>query len=316
MKSRSSRLLSIVAAFALAGSASGQSYPEKPVTIVVAFAAGGSMDVIARVLAPQMEKAWKQPVVVENRAGAGGAIAMSALARSTPDGHMLVMGGSFTNELFVKDTGFDRRDITPVSVIGQSPFLLLGSKTLGSGSLRDFIAYAKANPRKVNVAVIPATTLLSQSQEMLDALGIEAGLIGYKGIAPIQTALAAGEVQATLTGSGVAQVKGGQALGLAVGGDRRLSELPDVPTFKELGFDFNPRGNFALFARAGTPPVVLAQIAALSAEAVKTPEFQSRVAGPFGVTPVGSTPQWAMRELQSEYDRTKRALDKAGAKPQ
>jgi tripartite-type tricarboxylate transporter receptor subunit TctC len=313
---KSIRLCSAALICAAASLAQAQSFPTRPITILVAFAAGGSMDVIARTLAPQMEKTWRQPVVIENRAGAGGGIAMSALAKSAPDGQTLVMGGSFTNELFVKDPGFERRDIVPVSVIGQSFFVLLGSKPLGIGNLRDFVAYAKANPRKVNIAVIPASTLLSQSQEMLDALGIEAALVSYKGIAPIQTALLAGEVQATLTGSGVSQVKSGQAFGLAVGGERRFPDLPDVPTFKEQGFDFHPRGNFVLFARAGTPPAVLAQIAAVSAETVKTAEFQSRVAGPFGVTPVGSSPDAAARELQSEYDRTKRALDKAGVKPQ
>ena len=293
-----------------------QSWPTKPITLVYGTAAGGPLDLISRVIAADFEKRLGQNVIVESRPGGGSLIATGYVARAAGDGHTLLTGGSPAVALFVKDLPFDPfKDIVPVSIVGLQYYVLLASRASGLKTLKDFVAYAKANPGKTTIGIVPAGRHETETHAMLEALGITANLIGYKGLAPVYTALISGEVNATL-GQTPPQVKTGEIVGLAVGGERRNVEHPQIPTFNEAGARYDPQVQFTMFAPGTTPRELLNRISAEMAVAAKSPEFFNRITKTLTIEGFGSTPEFAVKVLRDDYEKNKRIADRVGIKPQ
>jgi tripartite-type tricarboxylate transporter receptor subunit TctC len=304
-------------ALLLATVAEAQTWPSRPITIYVGNSAGGSLDTVARILAPLMQKKWGQPVIVEPRSGGGGGIAAAALAHSQPDGYTLAVGPPGPIEfLFVKDPGFSMEDITPVSIVAQTFYTLVVSQKSGIKSLEQLIAKAKADPGGLKMGVVALGPHDTQVQDMLRVLGIQANLIGYKGFEPdITGALIRGELEASTTAN-IAKVLNGQIDPIAFAGPHRSPDMPQVPTFRELGIAYEAAAYYILWGRSGTPNEILEQIASVCAELVKTAEFETRIAKPFSVPGVGSTHAFAVEAVRKDYETTKRAAELAGIKPQ
>lgn len=298
-----------------AGLAQAQTFPSKPVTILVGTGAGGNPDTIARVFKAQVDRKWKQTVIVDNRTGGGGAIALRALVNAAPDGHTLMSGASATHGLFFKDPGFRFEDLTPATVVGSSLYGLLVSKSLNVKTLGEFVAYAKANTGKLNFGAIPSTSHEVEISNIQRLLGIQGTAIPYKGMAEVYTALIAGELHATVH-SNSPQVKSGQVVPLAFGGQSRSPDAAGIPIFKELGYDYHPGVSFIFYARAGSPADNLNRVAAEVAEMVKGAEFQDRVARPLGITGLGLTHEASIKSVNDDYERVRAGVLRLGIKPQ
>lgn len=216
-------------------------FPSKPVRLIVGFAPGGSNDIIARLLAPKLEAELKQSVVVENRPGAGGNIAADAVVKAAPDGHMVFMctTGTLSIQPFLPvRMPFDVKDITPVTQIGNTPYLMLVSKQLPVSNVGEFLQYAKANPGKVNFASSGNGTTAHLAGEMLRAqAGIDIVHVPYKGAGQAMVDLTSGLVSLMFDQavSSASYISAGTLKALAVASDRRLPGLPELPTTEESG---------------------------------------------------------------------------------
>ena len=297
------------------GSAQAQTYPAKPITILVGLAAGGTVDTVGRVYASQIEKKWKQAAIVENRPGAGGLLAFRGLVRAPADGYTVVMGASPTQVLWVKDPGYAYEDLLVASVVGVSRYGLMASKSLNVTNLAEFIKYAKANPSRMNFGVIPASAHEMEVRSALSIFGIEGTIIPYKGTPEIYTALLSGVLSATIH-SGSPQVQSGQVLALAMAGDKRPPEMPNVPTFRELGFNYNPGANFVLYVRTGTARSIVEKLAEESAIMAKSEEFLARITKPYSIIGLGLPHDASVKYMSDEYIRMKNVVDLFGIKPQ
>jgi tripartite-type tricarboxylate transporter receptor subunit TctC len=304
-------------AFVLTDPASAQNWPSKPITLFVGTSAGGSLDLVSRVLAGHLEPLYKQPVVVENRVGAGGLLAGAAVVRAPADGHAFGIGMSPVTSLFVKDVPYAANDLVPAAMVGLTPYSIMVSSATGFKTLADFVAYAKAHPGKIDFGTVASTQHETEIVAMVRVLGIDANRIGYKGIAPIYQALMTGEeVQATISAFVPTQVKAGKITMLAIGGERRSADYPDVPTFRELGYDYNPRAYYTYFARTGTPRDILQRFSADVLEVVKSPDFNERVLKPFSVTPWLEGLDEGARVVDEDFRRQRDSAQRAGIKPQ
>ena len=276
--------------------AAGQGYPAKPVRIVVPLAAGGGVDSVARAFAQKYSEAWRLPVIVENRPGAGNIIGADYVAKSAPDGYTLLASSSSlaSNAVLFRKLPFDAvRDFAPVTqFIATQLFLALNPK-VPANNVRELIAYAKAQPGKLNYG---STGIGSGAHLISEMLKIDTGIdvvhLPYKGDAPLMPALLNGEIQfGFLTASAVLpHVKTGRLRALAVTGRTRVSTAPDLPTMMEAGVpNFEFESWIGLFAPAGTPGDILGAISAETARALKQPDMIARLPG-WGGDAVGSTP--------------------------
>jgi tripartite-type tricarboxylate transporter receptor subunit TctC len=315
---RSKMLVALGACLALfAGLAAAQNWPSKQITLVVATTPGGSLDLVARVLATHLERKYKQTVIVENRVGAGGILAGTALMQAPADGHMFATSLSPVTTLFVKEMPYRASDLVPAALVGMTPYNLMVSSASKFKTLAEFVAYAKANPGKIDFGTVASSSHETEIVDLIRVLGIDANRIGYKGIAPIYTGMSTGtEVQATISAFVPPMVKAGQIVILATGGDRRMADYPDVPTFRELGYEHYPRAFYTFYARAGTSREVLERFYADTQEAIKTPDFNDRVLKPFSVAPFQGSYADAVKVLQQDFDRQRNAAQRAGLKPQ
>lgn len=308
-------LLGLTASSLLSGQTlAQQNWPTKQITILVGTAPGGTYDTIGRLIASHYEKKWGQPAVVENRSG--NILATSLVARAAPDGYTLVMGASNNAHLFVKELNFDpTKDLTPISVLGIQNYLLLASRGAKVKNIADFVAQAKASPGKFNFGVVTGGPHDIETNDMQSALGIKVTHVGYKGIAPIYVALMANEIDGAL-GTTTPQMKTGEIIALAIAGEKRHQEYPDVPTFRESGIKYEPQANYPLWGRAGTPADVIAKLGAEAAVVAKSPEFATRVTKVFSIDGVGLSPEASAKYLNDDVARQKRVADRVGIKPQ
>lgn len=307
----------VAAAFAgLSGAASAQSWPGKTMTIYVATAPGGPLDLIARLIGSHIERKYKTSVVVENRTGAGGVVAGTALVRAPADGYSFGTGMNISTDVFIKDMPYKTSEIQPVVLVGQSAYALIVSPNTNSKTLAEFLAFAKANPGKVQFGAVPSSSHETESHEAMASLGIQGSVIGYKGIAPIYTALASGNEVHAVLGSGSPMVKAGKIFAIAIGGERRSPDLPDTPTFKELGVAYNPVANYAFFTRAGTPKDLLDRFAAEGAEVAKSAEFAEKITKSFNIYAMGLNVEQTTKVITEEDQKVRRAAQRAGIRPQ
>ncbi len=307
------------ALIAASGAAAAQTYPNKPVRFVVAFAPGGPADIVGRLVAQKVGEQWGQQVIVENRGGAGGAIAAQAVARAPADGYTVLVT---TSSLAVTpalnpNAGYDvEKDFIPVTLIASSPNLFVASPQSGIRTLRDAIEKGKSG--KLNYGTAGAGTTPHLSAEYLfKVLGkVDVQHVPYKGAGPAMQAVVAGETElaSVAISAGVAHVKGGRAVGLAVTSNKRVPALPDVPTVAESGFaGFEDYTWVGLFFPAGTPQDIVARLNAEAQTALKSAELRDKLAG-VGFEPVGDGPREFAPYLRTEVVKWAKVVKETGAK--
>ena len=316
------RALALLLAFA-AGAASAQNYPAKPIRLVVPFAPGGSSSIVARSVAAEMEKGLGQPIVIENKGGGGGNIAMNEVAHADPDGYTLIIGhvGSLAMTPFIeKDLGYDvMKDFAPVSLLAKVPNIFVVHSSVPAKDLREFVALAKKEPGKLYYGSAGNGSAGHLAMEYLKLVaGVELQHVPYKGTGPNLIDLVAGRTQATSAGTPplMPHVKSGKLRVIAVGTPRRLPSLPDVGTVAEQGYPgFETSQWYGLNAPAKTPPAIVKRLADEAAKAAKSEPVRKRFAAE-DTEAVGSTPQEYGAFIAKEQARWKEVIEKAHVKPE
>ena len=293
--------------------------PTKPIRIVVPFAPGGQPDVVARALAEPLSKALGQPVIVENRPGAGGNIAAEAVAKSAPDGHTLLMGTNgplAVSPALYRNLPYDPlKDLAPVTLVGTSPNLIAVNPALGVTTLKGLVDKAKAEPGKLNFSSVGKGSISQLSMELLNSIaGIETVHIPYNGGAPAVTALIAGDVQMlSLNPTAlIPQVAAGKARVVAQTSAKRSALIPDVPTVAESGYPgFEADVWMAVMAPAKTPPEAIARLNAELVKIVRDPQLGETLWKRQWIDPVGSSPDAVTAVIRRESDKWARTVKAA-----
>lgn len=259
-----------------------QTFPNGRVTIVVAFPPGGPIDAVARLIAPRLEEKWKQPVIIDNRAGAGGVIGTEYTARSKPDGHTITLNGNaiVTYQLFVKGLAFDpARDLKPIAVLTDAPYLVAVPSAVPARNWAELVALARQRPGALNYGELPGTQQQLQLAVVFEKAGIRVTPIPYQGAAPLAAALLKNEIQIGFASRQAiaGQIDAGKLVAIATTGPRRYAAYPQLPTLRESGIDYDISFWFALFGPSGIPEAVAAKIASDSAEAIRHASVEPRV---------------------------------------
>ncbi len=317
------RMAKLIAATALvlqAGAVMAQSYPSRPITIVLGFPPGGAIDIIARQIAPKMSADLGQPVVVENKPGAGGVIGMQSVARAEPDGYTVFMGtmGNFSiTPVLNKDLPYNvQKDFSPITQVASSGFVLYVNTQLPVKNVAELIAYAKANPDKMNFSSSGNGGLPHMAAEMFNsAAGVKMTHVPYKGSAPSIQDLMAGQVQLTFeaVAIGLPHVQAGKLRALATTGSQRLSVLPDVPIVAETIQGFSVTNWFGMAAPANTPADRINRLQKAVADALKQSDVKQKLAQ-LGVDPVADSPTQFGAFIQSETNRWAKVIQDANIK--
>jgi tripartite-type tricarboxylate transporter receptor subunit TctC len=305
---------------ALESAFAASAYPERAIRLVVGFPAGGSSDAIARVVQPSVERQLGQTLVIENRPGAGGAIAIGMVAKAPADGYLLGLGGAagLGISLGVQESvTYDaRKDLAPVTGLASVPFILAASNSLGKRSLRDIIAMAK-EPNKLAIGHGGNGTLMHLTAEMFNQMAdTRIELIPYRGMAPVVTDLIGGHMPLGIMDppSALTAIEGGLITPIAVTSAHRFRSLRDTPTFAEQGLaGFEATGWFGIVAPAGTPPDVIAKINAAFVTALKDPATAEQIRA-LGSDPMPMTPDEFSRFIESEAKKWETIAARAGKK--
>ena len=310
------------AAVLLAGVASAQDYPSKAIRIIVPFTPGSATDVMGRIVSERLNAAWGQPVIVDNKPGAGGSIGIRETAQAEPDGYtmVLVSSGHAVNHVLYKDLGYDTlRDFSAVAMLGSLPSVLIVPPSLGVNSVRELVAMLKANPGKYNYGTAGVGSGAHVGIEKFNvAAGVKAVHVPLKGTPPILTETMAGRVQYAFVPavSGMGPVKDGKVKPLAVSTGKRVTALPDVPTLGEAGY---PAGEstfwLALLAPAKTPRAIVDKVNAELQRALQAPDLRERLAK-LGTEPMAMSPAESDAFIAREYKELGKIMLDAGAKPQ
>ena len=297
-----------VLALALAMPAAAQ-WPAKPVKIVVAFTPGGVHDTVTRILSVPLGEALGQPIVIENRAGAGGNIAAESVAKAAPDGYTFLVASEAmaSNPALYTKLAYDpARDLAPVAKLADYPVALITYPGLPASNVAEFVALAKAKPGSISYgsAGVGAAGHLA-AEQFSQLAGIEMVHVPYKGGAPALADLVAGRIQAMFLSVQLSapQVKSGRLKALAIAGRTRAAQLPNVPTIAEQGYpQFEAQLFSGLFAPAGTPAEIVQRMNAEVVKALQAPQMQAKLAQ-VGAVPAPSTPEEFARILRSEGER-------------
>jgi tripartite-type tricarboxylate transporter receptor subunit TctC len=299
------KALAASAALFLALPVAAQDWPQKPVRIVVPFAAGGNTDTIARIVAERLAAVFGQQFVVENRVGAGGAIAAEFVAKAPPDGYTLFVAAVSQIAIvpYIQKVQYDPvKDFAPISNIGTNPFVLGIHVSLPVKNLAEFVDYARANPGRLNFASGGNGSIGHLSGALFAArAGLEMTHVPYRGGAPAVADLVAGQVHMYFGNASelIQHSRGGKIRLLGVSSERRAPQLPDVPAIAETYPGFRTLTWNALFAPAGTPKPVIERIAAEVQKAVRDPAIAERLVK-IGVDPLGSTPAELAATVQAD----------------
>jgi tripartite-type tricarboxylate transporter receptor subunit TctC len=294
--------------------------PTRPVKIVVPFAPGGQPDVVARSLAEPLSRALGQPVIVENRPGAGGNIAAEAVAKAPPDGHTLLMGTNgplAVSPALYRDLAYNPlTDLAAITLVGTSPNLVAVNPSLGVTTLRELVEKARAEPGKLNFSSVGKGSISQLSMELLNSVaGIKTVHIPYNGGAPAVTALIAGDVQIlSLNPTAlIPQVDAGRIRVVAQTTTKRSALIPDVPTIAESGYPGFEAGVWmAVMAPAKTPPEIIRRLNAELVKIIRDPALKQSLWDRQWIDPVGSTPEEAARVIRAESARWAATVKAAG----
>jgi tripartite-type tricarboxylate transporter receptor subunit TctC len=310
-----------VLACSLALHAYPQSYPSKPIRIVVGFPAGGPTDIVTRTMVPKMSEALGQTVIVDNRGGAGGVIATEQVSKAPPDGYTLLMGtigGIAVAMSLVPNRGYDTlRDFAPVTQAVAVTNILVVHPTVPAKTVKELLTIARSQPGRLNYASSGNGTVTHLAGELFKLMGkADITHVPFKGGAPALIALVSGEVDLSYENSLVVtpQVKAGKVRAIAVTGTKRSQLLPELPTISEAGLPgYNASGWYGLFVPAATPKAVIAR---LNQEAVKTLRMPDvvRTLSSQGAEPVASSPQEFGAFVKSEIEKWAKVVKAAGMK--
>jgi tripartite-type tricarboxylate transporter receptor subunit TctC len=290
----------------LAPGAVAQPYPTRPVTLVIPFPPGGGNDALGRMVADKMSKSIGQQVVVDNRGGAGGTIATRAVARASPDGHTILL--AYTGTLAINPTlypnpGYDpRKDFAPIGLIAGLPSVLVVHPSLPVRSVAELIAFAKAQPGRIDYAFVPGTVGHITTELFADTSGIKITRIPYKGNGPAMTDLLGGHVTMMFLSilPVLEQVRAGTLRALAVTSAARSDLLPDVPTIAQSGVSgFSAAIHYGLLAPAGTPRDIIDRLNAALVAALSADDVRARLAAE-GAVPLPGTPEDYAADIDGE----------------
>src|SRR5690349_20487461 len=316
------RVCGAVAALALLPTvAVAQNYPSKPIRVVVGQAPGGATDVIARLVAPRFGEHLGQPVVVENRTVAAGSIGASFVAKSAPDGYnLLVVSSSYPiNPGLYKDLPFDPvKDLAPVTLIAEAPFLLVVHPSMPVKSVKDLVAMAKARPGTLNFASGGNGSSGQLAGELFKYLaGIDLVHIPYKGAGPALVDVIAGQVHMTFGSvlSSLGHVKNGRLRALGVTGAKRSVAAPELPTLAQAGVkNYRTTTWYGLLAPANTPAPIISKLVADMQKAIESPDIKNRLLTD-GAEPAAGTPKQFQDFLVTEMTRAREIIQRAGVQP-
>lgn len=302
--------------------ATAQEYPTKPITIIVPFPAGGTLDNLTRSLAQKMSDDFKQPVIIDNKPGAGTVIGTEIVARAAPDGYTL---GMVANSFAINPSLYDKlrydtvKDFTPVSWVAYTPHLLVANPDVPVKSLADVIATAKSKPGELSFASFGAGTSPHIAIERLKAEAkIDVLHIPYKGQAPALNDLLGGHVDMMFanTPDVLPHVKSGKLRAIALANDTRLESIPEVPTFKEAGVDnMNSNSWYGVIVPSGTPALIVEKLSAEFVRIVNLPEIRQRLLAQ-GLEPAGTTSAEFAEYLKSEMEMAAKVVKASGASVQ
>ncbi len=301
-------------------SALAQAYPTKPVTIIVPFAAGGTTDILARIIGQALTAELGQSVVVDNRAGAGGNIGGQAAAKATPDGHTLFMGTVGThaiNASLYKKMPFDPvKDFAPLTRVANVPNLLVANPAQPYKTVKELIAYAKANPGKVNFGSSGNGSSIHLSGELFKSLAkVDMVHVPYKGSAPAVTDMLGNQIGIMFDNmpSAIQHVRSGKLVPIAVTTAKRSPELPDIPTIAEAGVPgYEAMSWFGLFAPAATPKPVLDRLNAALVKVLNQPDVKKKIAEQGGDV-VAETPEQFAAFIKAETAKWGKVVKDSGA---
>ena len=301
-------LLAVLALTALPTMA--QQYPSKPIVLVVPFAPGGTSELISRLVAQKLTERLGQQVVVENRPGAAGNIAMEQVARAAPDGYTLILGHIGTlavNPAMFPKLPYDAiKDFAPVSLIAAVPNIVAVNPAVPAKTLKEFLDLARAKPGSINYGSAGNGSAGHLAMEYLKRIAkADMVHVPYKGTGPMLTDLLAGQTQATFTGSSplIPHIKSGKLRALAVGSAVRIPSLPEVPTVAESGFaGFETSQWYGIIAPAKTPPAIIQKLSVEIAQVMKQPDVIARLSGD-GTVMIGSTPNEFAAYISKEMKR-------------
>jgi len=311
--------LALAAMLAVLPQADAQDYPSRPVKIIVPFPAGGTADVMPRVIGEWLSRKWGQPVVVENRTGAAGNIGAEAVAKAEPDGYTLLSAPPpplVINQNLYPKLGFDPSEFVPIVIMGRVPNALVVNPKLPLNSIAEVIAYAKANPGKLTSATQGNGTTSHLTSELFQMMAdVKFQHVPYRGSAPALTDLVAGSVDLMFDNLGVSLplVKGGQLKLLGVATPKRMASLPDVPTIAETLPGFESAAWFAIVAPPKTPQAVVDKINADVNEALRQSDIVQRLTQ-LSAEPIGGTPQATAAYMREEIERWHKVIKAANVK--
>ncbi|AVS85910.1 LacI family transcriptional regulator [Paracidovorax avenae] len=314
-------LIAAAAACALLpGLAAAQAFPSKPITIIVPFAAGGTTDILARIIAQGMGAELGQSVVVDNRAGAGGNIGGQVAARAPADGYTLFMGTVGThaiNAALYRKMPFDPvKDFAPLTRVANVPNLLVANPAQPFKTVQELIAYAKANPGKINFGSSGSGSSIHLSGELFKSMAkVDMQHVPYKGSAPAVTDLLGNQIAIMFDNmpSAIQHVRSGKLRAIAVTTAKRSPELPDVPTIAESGVPgYEATSWFGMFAPAGTPAPVVAQLNATIVKVLAMPDIKKKLAEQ-GAEAAGETPAQFADFIQKESVKWGKVVRESGA---
>ncbi len=315
-------LLAIAVLAMTAEAAVAQTYPSRPIRIVITFPAGGPSDTVVRPIAQRLAETWGQPVILDNRGGAGGVVGTEIVARAAPDGYNLLVGtagGMAINPNLMAKLPYDPfRDFAPVCMLVINPQILVAHPALPANNVKELVALAKSKPGQLNFGSSGTGTATHLGMELLKlATGIDVVHVPYKGGAPAVTDLIAGQVQMIFVSmpSVMPHVQSGRLKALAVGSAKRVASAPDVPTVAETGYPGFEYANWnALFAPAGTPAAIVNKLNAEVVRILSDPALAQRLSAQ-GAEPAPGSPEALGRWLRQDYDRWRKVIKTGGIKP-
>ena len=312
--------LALTALACVAAAAQAQSFPAKPVRLIVPFAPGGSTDIVARVLGAELNRMWGQPVLVDNRAGGSTVIGTEIVAKATPDGYTLLMAaiGHVANPSLYKKLPYDTlRDFAPIALIADVPLVIAVNPKLNAKSVKDLVALARAKPGQLNFAAGGVGASSHWAGELFRAIAsIEWQTVQYKGGAPSLLAVLSGEGDLTFSPlpSSINHLKAGRLRAIAITSPKRVSQLPDVPTIAESGlpkYDF--QAWYGMLAPAATPRAIVTKLNSDFNAALRDPAIRNAMIAN-GAEPLGGSVEEFARFLPQEVKKYATVVKQAGMK--
>ena len=309
--------MTLVLTLGVAAPLRAEDYPARTVKIVVPFPAGGTADIMPRIFADWLSRKWGQPVIIDNRAGAGGNIGAEVVAKSDPDGYTLLSSPPpplVINQNLYPHLDFDPQQFVPIVVLSRVPnALVVNPDKIAANNIKDFIAYVRANPGKVTDATQGNGTTSHLTSEMFQMMAqVKLQNVPYRGSAPALNDLIAGSVDCMFDNLGVSMqfIKAGKLKLIAVASPKRMASLPDIPTIAETLPGFEAAAWYAIVAPPNTPAAIVAKVNAGVNEALNDPEIKKRL-GELSAEPIGGTPQATAAYFRQEIARWKNVITSA-----